>query len=74
MKAVTLTDDEIKLLIGLIRDERKCASILRSESEHVLEHILCSNIGETVQKKQIKEAEETITRCNELLKKIGAEE
>lgn len=73
MKAVTLTDDEIKLLIDVIQDERKCASVLRSESEHVLEHIHCGNIDEKVQKKQIKEAEETITKCNELLKKLEVE-
>ena len=74
MKAVTLTDDEIKLLIDLIQDERKYASVLRLESEHVLEHVDCGNISAGVQKKQIKEAEETITKCNELLKKLGVEE
>lgn len=74
MKTITLTDDETKLLIDLVQDERKYASVLCSESEHVLEHVDCGNICTKVQKKQIKEAEETITKCNELLKKLGVEE
>lgn len=74
MKTVTLTDEEVKFIIDLIQDEGKRADILRLESEHVLEHVGCGNICARVQKKQIKEAEETITKCNELLKKFGVEE
>ncbi len=74
MTKITLTDAETKLLIDLVKDERKYASILYSESKHVLEQIGCGSICVKVQKKQIKEAEETIDRCNELLKKLGVEE
>lgn len=74
MKTITLTDDEIKFLIDLVQDEKKCADILHLESEHVLEHIGCGNISARVQKKQIKEAEEEIDRCDELLKKLGVKE
>lgn len=74
MTKITLTDAETKLLIDLIKDERKYASVLQSGSEHVLEQVGCGNICAKIQKKQIKEAEETITKCNELLKKLGVEE
>lgn len=74
MKTITLTDDETKLLIGFILDEKKYASVLRAESDHILEQIGCGNICARVQKKQIKEAEKTIDSCNNLLKKFGVEE
>lgn len=71
---IEISEKEKDLLMNLIKDERQSASVLRSESEHVLEHIHCGNISAEVQKKQIKEAEETITKCNELLKKLEVEE
>lgn len=70
MKTITLTDDETKILIDLIQDEMINANILRLESEHVLERIGGGNICARVQKKQIKEAEETLDRCNNLLEKF----
>jgi hypothetical protein len=70
MKTIELTDDEIKFLIYLIQDKKESADILRLESKYVIKHIHCGNISKDIQKKITKEAEETIDRCNNLLKKF----
>ena len=71
---IELSEEEKDLLISLIKDERLSAFINLKESEHILDHASCGNIDTQTQKRQIKEAEETITKCNELLKKFGVEE
>lgn len=74
MNTVTLTNDEAQFLISLINDEKKFESARLYRAEHTLEHIHCGNISENVQKEAIKEAEESINLCNNLLKQFDVEE
>ena len=73
MITVTLTNDEAQFLISLINDEKKFAIACIHSAEHTLEHIHCGNISENVQKNTIKESEESINFCNNLLKQFDVE-